>query len=70
MLIVCLLQNKLMKGFSNQLLEKHRYLKHLSEDSLDHTLSLEKIKQEFDQLINLQLFLDVTGLQPCTAKVS
>lgn len=60
-----------MKGFSNQLLEKHKYLKYFLgeyEGSSSH-LSLEKVKREFDQLINLKQFLNVAGLQPATTKV-
>jgi hypothetical protein len=61
-----------MKGFSNQLLEKHRYLKYFLEEdegSCSH-LTLEKVKEEFDKLINLQQFLTIAGLQPATSKVN
>ena len=64
------LQNKLMKGFSNQLIEKHRYLKYyLEECEVTPQESLEKVKSELDKLINMQQFLTVTGLQSATSKV-
>ena len=56
-----------MKGFSNQLMEKHRYLKYC-EDELDEATS-EKVRSEFDSLINLQQFLVVVGLEEAAAKV-
>lgn len=60
-----------MKGFSNQLIEKHRYLKYFMEEYEGPSwhLSLEKIKSEFDRLINLKTFLKVAGLQPASIKV-
>lgn len=64
-------ENKVMKGFSNQLIEKHRYLKYFMEEYEGPSwhLSLEKIKSEFDRLINLKTFLKVAGLQPASIKV-
>ncbi len=60
-----------MKGFSNQLVEKHRYIKHyLEEEEEEEKNSLEKIKREFDRLVNFQQFLTVAGLQPASKKVS
>lgn len=56
-----------MKGFSNQLVEKHRYLKDC-EDELDQA-TLERVGSQFDNLINLQQFLAVVGLGEVTAKV-
>ncbi len=59
-----------MKGFSNQLIEKHRYLKYCLEEYEDISQdSLEKVKCELDKLINLQQFLNVTGLHSTTTKV-
>ena len=59
-----------MKGFSNQLIEKHRYLKYYLEEYEDSQESVEKIKSELDKLISLQQFLNITGLQATTTKVS
>lgn len=60
-----------MKGFSNQLMEKHRYLKYFLEYEGGSFLSVEKVKSEFDRVIDLQQFLNVAaGLHPATAKVS
>lgn len=61
------LQNRLMKGFSNQLIEKHRYINYCKEDVSE--VALEKVKTEFDRLINLEQFLSVAGLQEPTSKV-
>lgn len=52
-------------------MEKHRYLKYfLEEEGNGSHLSVEKLKKEFDKLINLQQFLNVAGLHPTTTKVS
>lgn len=58
-----------MKGFSNQLIEKHRYLKYYIEEYEDSQESVEKVKRELDKLISLQQFLNITGLQATTTKV-
>lgn len=65
--VLTLFQNKLMKGFSNQLIEKHRSLKYCEEELED--VALEKVRSEFDELISLHLFLSVTGLQESTSRV-
>lgn len=62
-------QNKLMKGFSNQLIQKHHYIKYLLEENEYSGASLEKVKSEFDKLISLQQFLSVSGLQQSSTKV-
>lgn len=63
-----LLQSKLMKGFSNQLIEKHRYIRYISDGNSSPS-SLQKISRDFDKLINLQQFLHVIDLHPDAVKV-
>lgn len=59
-----------MKGFSNQLFEKRKYIKnYLEETEGVSRQALDKISCQFDQLINLQQFLLVAGLKPATRKV-
>lgn len=58
-----------MKGFSNQLIEKHRYVKQLEESGCSDE-DVEKAKDEFDRLINCKQFLDVAGLESSIAAVS
>lgn len=56
-----------MKGFSNQLFEKHRYLKCCFDGS---EVSPEKgVRCELDKLISVEQFLSVTGVQASTTKV-
>ena len=48
-----------MKGFSNQLIEKHRYLKNLLEEYEDISQdSLEKVKCELDKPDQLATVLE------------
>ncbi len=58
-----------MKGFSNQLIEKHRFMKQLEESSYSRE-DTEKMKHEFDSLINFEQFLNVAGLEPSPVQVS
>ena len=58
-----------MKGFSNQLIEKHRYVK-LLEKSGCSDQDVERAKHEFDSLISCKQFLDVAGLESSIAAVS
>ena len=58
-----------MKGFSNQLIEKHRHVKHLETAGYSEE-DVEKSKQEFDRLISCKQFLDVAGLELSTTTVS
>ena len=57
-----------MKGFSNQLIEKHRFLKRLEESSKSRE-EIEKAKSEFDGLISLEQFLNVAGLESSLIEV-
>lgn len=59
-----------MKGFSNQLIEKHRYLKALDQFDCSSEEFLLKVKHQFDELINLEQFLNIISLQPSAVKVS
>jgi len=58
-----------MKGFSNQLIEKHRFLKQLDESSKSRG-DIEKAKSEFDGLISFEQFLNVAGLESPLIEVS
>lgn len=62
-------QNKLLKNFSNQLLLKHQCLKQLEDEEEYAAVPLEKVKNELDQLISLEQFLNVTGLEAKSTKV-
>jgi len=53
-----------MRGFSRQLLLKHNYLKKISEDEL-----LESVASELDELISLEQFLNIIGIEPKSIKV-
>lgn len=63
------MQKKVMKGFSNQLIEKHRYIKQL-EDPCHSREEIEKAKSEFDCLISVEQFLNVAGLEPSLIQVN
>jgi hypothetical protein len=62
-------QNKLLKTFSNQLFLKHQCLKQLEDEEEYAAVPLEKVKNELDQLISLEQFLNVTGLEAKSTKV-
>ena len=56
-----------MKLFSRQLMHKHMCLNELSRET---SYNLEKTNDELDQLISLQMFLIVAGLEERTTKVN
>ena len=58
-----------MKGFSRQLLLKHQHLKAIVEDGGDETL-LEDVAKQLDELISLEQFLNLTGMEPKSNKVA
>ncbi len=58
-----------MKGFSRQLLLKHQHLKAIVEDGGDETL-LEDVAKQLDELISLEQFLNLTGMEPKSIKVA
>lgn len=63
------LQNKLMKGFSRQLILKHQYVKQIIEEGDLAPLPVDRVKKELDQLINVEQFLNVIGMGPKSIKV-
>ena len=64
------LQNKLLRGFSRQLIIKHHCLKQLSAESeLEDGMSLDQASRELDQRIDLEMFLNVACLEPRSIKV-
>lgn len=67
--VVLAQQNKLMKGFSNQLIEKHRFVKHLEESGRSEE-DVKKAKHDFDRLISFEQFLNIAGLELSIATVS
>lgn len=58
-----------MKGYSNQLIEKHRFIKRL-EDSGHSEEEVEKAKHEFDRLISFEQFLSIAGVESSIATVN
>lgn len=66
---IFVLQNKLLKSFSNQLLLKHQCLKQLEDEEEYAATPLERVRVELDQLISLEQFLNVTGLEAKSTKV-
>lgn len=54
-----------MKGFGRQLILKHQCLKQVEEEDM----SVEEAEKELDKFINLELFLNVAGLEPRSIKV-
>ena len=61
-------QNKLLKGFSRQLLAKHRFIEQSSRGG-DVTYSQEELDDELDKCISLDPFLNVAELSTRTIKV-
>lgn len=57
-----------MKGFSRQLLLKHQHLKQLGEGSCEEG-RVEEVAKELDELISLEQFLNVTGVETKSVKV-
>ncbi len=57
-----------MRGFSRQLLLKHQHLKAIVEEGGDETL-LEDVAKQLDEIISLEQFLTVTGMEPKYIKV-
>ena len=58
-----------MKLFSRQLMHKHIYIQEYMSQEKTTNDSLLNIKQELDQLISLQMFLTVAGIEERTTKV-
>ena len=58
-----------MKLFSRQLMHKHIYIQEYMSQEKTTNDSLLDIKQELDQLISLQMFLTVAGIEERTTKV-
>lgn len=56
-----------MRGFSRQLLLKHQHLKELPEDYGQDVI--ENIKKQLDELISLEQFLTVAGIETKSIKV-
>ncbi len=58
-----------MRGFSRQLLLKHQHLKAISEEESGDN-DMKNIAEQLDALISLEQFLNVTGIEPKSIKVS
>lgn len=58
-----------MKLFSRQLMHKHIYIQEYRSQEKATNDNLLGIKQELDQLISLQMFLTVAGIEERTTKV-